>query len=62
MECRWDPEKCTNDSFLVKRQRGEGPRISLSMDTDRCLIHIQDAAHSDCSVLQCVAISQSIVV
>ena len=38
-----------------KRQRGEGPRISILMDinnsTDRCLTHIRDAAHSE-SIVQ----------
>ena len=32
MESRWDSEKHTNDSFLEKKQRGEGPRISIVMD------------------------------
>jgi len=32
VEFRWDMEKYTNDSFPVKRQHGEGPRISISMD------------------------------
>jgi len=30
----WDLEKYTNDSFLEKRQRGEGPRISILTDID----------------------------
>jgi len=34
VEFRWDPEKYTNGSFLAKRQRGEGPRISILMDMD----------------------------
>jgi len=32
VESRWDSEKYTNDSFLGKRQHGEGPRISILMD------------------------------
>jgi len=32
VESRWDSEKNTNTSFLGKRQRGEGPRVSILMD------------------------------
>jgi len=32
VQFRWDPEKYTNSSFLGKKQRGEGPRISILMD------------------------------
>jgi len=32
VESRWDSEKYTKNSFLGKRQRGEGPRISILMD------------------------------
>jgi len=32
VESRRDSEKYTNDSFLVKRQRGENPRISILMN------------------------------
>ena len=34
LEFRWDPEKYTNDSFLGKRRRSEGPRISILMDVN----------------------------
>jgi len=32
VESRWDSEKYTKDSFLGKRQRDEGPRISILME------------------------------
>ena len=35
MESRWDSEKYANDAFLGKRQRGEGPRISILMDVNQ---------------------------
>ena len=38
VESRWDSEKYTNDSFLGKRQRGEGPRISILMNINNLYI------------------------
>ena len=38
MESRWDSEQCTNDSFLGKGQRGEGPRICILMDINNLYI------------------------
>jgi len=38
LESRWYSEKYTNDSFLGKRQRGEGPRISILMDINNLWI------------------------
>ena len=35
MESRWDSEKYANDSSLGKKQRGEGPRISILMDINQ---------------------------
>jgi len=32
VQFRWDLERYTNLSFLAKKQRGEGPRISILMD------------------------------
>jgi len=32
VESRWDSKKYTNASFLGKRQRGEGPRVSILME------------------------------
>jgi len=42
LEFWWDPEKYTNDSFLGKRQCGEGPHISILVDIDNCVKSVFD--------------------